>query len=204
MADILVKQASVSQSTAVRLGWRTPAAVLASTGLVALCAHVALPLSFTPIPATMQTFAVLLIGLLLSPGAAFASLALYLAEGAAGLPVFSPHGPGGVAQLLGPTGGYLLSYPFAAAIASYLYRFPRRGISAAVAGAAVASIFILILGATWLGIVSRAPFLIVVSQSIAPFLLGDAIKVVAAAACARVFDKFGGDKFHGQSLKGQS
>jgi biotin transport system substrate-specific component len=189
MAEILFKQASVSQGTATRLGWRTPAAVLASTGLVALCAHVALPLSFTPIPATMQTFAVLLIGLLLSPGAAFASLALYLAEGAAGLPVFSPHGPGGIAQLLGPTGGYLLSYPFAAALASYLYRFARRGISAALVGAAAASILILILGATWLEIVTRAPFSIVVNQSIAPFLLGDAIKVAAAAGCAHVFDK---------------
>ena len=74
----------------------------------------------------MQTFAVLLLGLLFSPGPAFACVAIYLMEGAVGLPVFSPHGPGGMAQLLGPSGGYLLSYPFAAAVASYLYRRGRR------------------------------------------------------------------------------
>jgi biotin transport system substrate-specific component len=199
MAEVLSKQTSISEGTPAGLRWRTPAAVLASTGLVALCAHVALPLGFTPIPVTMQTFAVLLIGLLFSPGAAFASLALYLAEGAVGLPVFSPHGLGGIAQLLGPSGGYLLSYPFAAAIASYLYRFARRGFSAALLGAAVGSVLILILGATWLGTVTREPFSVLVYQSIAPFLLGDALKVIAAAACARVLDSFRGNSFHGSA-----
>ena len=51
---------------------------------------------------------------------------LYLAEGASGMPVFSPHGLGGVAQLLGPTGGFLLAYPVVAAVAGALFRFARR------------------------------------------------------------------------------
>ena len=120
------KQDSLGAWHAPRVGWNTLLAVVAATALVAISAHIAVPLGFTPVPVTMQTFAVLLLGLLFSPGPAFACLALYLMEGAVGLPVFSPHGPGGMAQLLGPSGGYLLSYPFAAALTSFLYRRGRR------------------------------------------------------------------------------
>src|SRR6202453_2744538 len=118
MEEIGYKQNSVGSLSAAapRVAWNTVLAVVSATALVAICAHIAVPLGFTPIPVTMQTFAVLLLGLLFGPGPAFACLALYLLEGAVGLPVFSPHGPGGIAQMLGPTGGYLLSYPFAAAL----------------------------------------------------------------------------------------
>ena len=160
------------------------------TALVAICAHIAVPLGFTPIPITMQTFAVLLLGLVLSPGAAFACLALYLVEGAIGLPVFSPHGPGGIAQLLGPSGGYLLSYPLAAGLASLLYRRSQRRFVAAIAAAGLASILILALGATWLGVLSHMRFSLVFAQSIAPFLPGDAVKVVAAATCVGILGSF--------------
>src|ERR1700759_1798097 len=76
---------------------------IASTALVALCAHISIPLGFTPVPITLQPFAVLLLGLLLAPEISFAALSLYLLEGAAGLPVFSPHGPQGIAHLFGLT-----------------------------------------------------------------------------------------------------
>src|SRR5258708_27327523 len=76
-----------------------------ATALVAACAHVSLPLPFTPVPLTLQNFAVLLVGMVLGPVAGFSAMVLYLAEGAIGLPVFNPHGLGGVAQLLGPTAG---------------------------------------------------------------------------------------------------
>ena len=142
-----------------RIAWKHRVlAVVLATALVAICAHIAMPLGFTPIPVTMQTFAVLLLGLLFSPGAAFACLALYLVEGALGLPVFSPHGPGGMAQLLGPSGGYLLSYPLAAALASLLYRRGQRRLLAAFAAAGLASILILAAGATWLGLLSHCEF----------------------------------------------
>src|SRR5260370_40290980 len=95
---------------------------VAATGLVAICAHISLPLPFTAVPLTLQTFAVILIAMVLGPVAGFSSMALYLAERASGLPVFSPHGPGGVAQLLGPTAGYLFSYPLAAAAAGLFTR----------------------------------------------------------------------------------
>ena len=92
--------------------------VLAGSAFVAVCAHVVLPLNFTPVPLTLQTFAVVLLGLLLSPRLAAGTLAAYLAEGALGLPVFSPVPVivGGMAHLLGPTGGYLLAYPAAAVV----------------------------------------------------------------------------------------
>jgi biotin transport system substrate-specific component len=93
---------------------------ISATAFVAICAHVSVPLYFTPVPVTLQTLAVILIGLALGPALGFSAMLLYLAEGAMGLPVFSPHGPGGVAQLLGPTAGFLFSYPLAAAAAGSL------------------------------------------------------------------------------------
>src|ERR1035438_7969436 len=90
---------------------RAAGIVLASSIFVAVCAHIALPLYFTPVPLTLQPFAVLLLGLVLSPRLAAASLVTYLTEGALGLPVFAPGlvFSGGMAHLLGPTGGDLLS-----------------------------------------------------------------------------------------------
>ena len=189
MEEIGVKQ-YLRAWPAARVGWKTPTAVVGATALVAICAHIAVPLGFTPVPVTMQTFAVLLLGLLFSPGPAFACLALYLMEGALGMPVFSPHGPGGMAQLLGPSGGYLLSYPFAAALTSLLYRRGARRWVSAIAAAGLASLFILAAGGAWLGLLSHAKFSVLFAQSIAPFLAGDAVKVLAAAACASMLGSF--------------
>ncbi len=191
MQEIGFKQDSFRAFSAPRMAWKTIVAVVLATALVAICAHIAMPLGFTPIPITMQTFAVLLLGMLFSPRAAFACLALYLVEGALGLPVFSPHGPGGLAQLLGPSGGYLLSYPFAAALASLLYHRGRRRFVDAVVAAGLASILILAAGASWLGLLGHLRFSVVFDQSIAPFLFGDAVKVVAATACVSLLGSFG-------------
>jgi biotin transport system substrate-specific component len=193
MEEIGFKQVSVRPLSAPLAGWNTGMAAVLATGLVAICAHIALPLGFTPVPVTMQTFAVLLLGLLFAPGPAFACLALYLMEGAFGLPVFSPHGPGGIVQLLGPTGGYLLSYPFAAAVASLLYRRWRGSFLAALAASGLASVVILAAGATWLGLLTHMKFSVVFAQSVAPFLPGDAVKILAAAACVGMLRSFGKD-----------
>jgi biotin transport system substrate-specific component len=195
MEEIGYKQDSVGSlsAPAPRVGWNNVLAVVSATALVAICAHIAVPLGFTPVPVTMQTFAVLLLGLLFGPGAAFACLALYLMEGAVGLPVFSPHGPGGIAQMLGPTGGYLLSYPFAAALASLLYRRGRRSFVAAIAASGMASLLILGAGASWLALLTHAKFSVVFAQSVAPFLPGDAVKILAAAACVSMLRSFGND-----------
>ena len=193
MEEIGFKQDSLRTLPVPRIAWKTVLIVVAATALVAVCAHIAVPLGFTPVPVTMQTFAVLLLGLLFGPGAAFACLSLYLLEGAIGLPVFSPHGLGGLAQLLGPTGGYLLSYPFAAALASLLYRRSRRSFLTALAATGVASILILAAGATWLGMITHLKFSVVFAQSVAPFLPGDAVKILAATACVSILGWFGND-----------
>lgn len=190
MPENIFNPSKLEQAVAAQVRWQAPSAVVAASGLVALCAHIAIPLGFTPVPVSMQTFAVLLIGLIFSPGAAFAALALYLLEGAIGLPVFSPYGPGGLAQLFGPTGGYLISYPLAAILASFLFRRTRQGVLGGVVAASLASLLTLALGATWLGTLTHANFSSLLVQSVVPFLPGDAVKVVAAACCACVFNSF--------------
>jgi hypothetical protein len=90
MEEIGYKQDSLGALQVPRIAWKTVFAVVLATALVAICAHIAIPLGFTPVPVTMQTFAVLLLALLFGPGPAFACLTLYLMEGAVGLPVFSP------------------------------------------------------------------------------------------------------------------
>src|SRR5229473_4412852 len=94
---------------------RRAAAVVVGALVVAAAAQVSVPLPGTPVPMTLQPMAVLLVGGLLGPRLGALSMILYLAMGAAGLPVFTPTVPlVGVARLFGPTGGYLLAYPVAA------------------------------------------------------------------------------------------
>src|SRR5437868_4500681 len=88
------------------------AIVVSASIFVALCARIYIPLPGTPVPLTVQNLGVLLVGLALGSRRGFAALALYLMEGAVGMPVFSPHGLGGIAHIIGATGGYLIAYPF--------------------------------------------------------------------------------------------
>ena len=97
------------------------AIVISASLFVALCARVTVPLPFTPVPLTLQNFGVITVGLLLGSRRGFAALALYLMEGAFGLPVFSPAVLGsGMSHLLGPTGGFLMAYPLVAFVAGYM------------------------------------------------------------------------------------
>jgi len=89
---------------------------------VAAASQIAIPLPFTPVPVTLQPMLVILAGLWLGPTAGAASMALYLAAGASGLPVFTPIGAPGIARFFGPTGGYLIAYPLAAYVAGALGR----------------------------------------------------------------------------------
>ena len=169
---------------------RSAGIVLAGTALAAVCAHVAIPLFFTPVPLTVQPFAVLLLGLLLTPRMAAATFAAYLLEGAAGLPVFAP-GPAapGLAHLFGPTGGYLLAYPLAAALISYLWRRTGRGFAAALASVAVGDVAILAGGALWLAFLTHASLFHVVQLAVLPFLPGEVLKIAAAAGMATGFQR---------------
>jgi biotin transport system substrate-specific component len=160
---------------------RSAGIVVAGSALVAVCAHVSVPLWFTPVPVTLQPFAVLLLGLLLGPQLAFATMMAYLAEGAAGLPVFTPHGLGGLLQLFGPTGGYLLSYPIVAPLVSVLWRRGARTFSRGLLILGAGSLVTLAIGAVWLGVLTHAGPVTVLNQAVLPFLPGDVLKVVAAA-----------------------
>src|ERR1700686_3107565 len=101
----MAKSATLTLSRGSRaVYWAEQAAIVVSASLfVAICARVTVPLPFTPVPLTLQNFGVLLVGLTLGGRRGFAALALYLAEGASGMPVFNPAGPGGIAQLMGAT-----------------------------------------------------------------------------------------------------
>ena len=157
---------------------------ISATAFVAICAHVSVPLYFTPVPVTLQTLAVILIGLALGPALGFSAMLLYLAEGAMGLPAFSPHGPGGVAQLLGPTAGFLFSYPLAAAAAGSLVRAVRLGRSqfpAAILAGIAASAVIFSMGAGWIAHLLRLSPGAAWHMGVAPFLPGEVLKVAAAA-----------------------
>lgn len=155
--------------------------------LVAVGAHVALPLAFTPVPLTLQPFAVLLLGLLLPSGLAFTTMVAYLAEGAYGLPVFTPDSiaaGGGVAHLMGPTGGYLLAFPFAVAWASHLWRSHRRSFIWALISATAGDLLILVAGAVWLNQLTHSSIQAILDQAVIPFLPGEALKIVIAAGIA--------------------
>jgi biotin transport system substrate-specific component len=157
---------------------------IAATGFIAACAHISLPLPFTPVPITLQNFAVILVGMVLGPVAGFSALVLYLAEGAMGLPVFTPHSIGGVAHLLGPNAGYLFSYPFAAAIAGWVVRIMQRVTSrfrSGIAAATIATLPIFIAGAAWLSHLLHLSVSATWTLAVAPFLLGEVVKVTAAA-----------------------
>ena len=191
MHETAVQQKQYEALSSARQLARQGGIALAATALVALCAHIAVPLGFTPVPVTLQPFAVLLLGLLLAPSLSFVALTLYLLEGICGLPVFNPHGPGGFAQLFGPTGGYLLAAPFAAAFAGMLYRAGRRHLVAAFAAAAVGDLLLLSTGALWLQALGHMHFTTVLHAAVLPFLGGDTAQWFSAAACALIFRSFG-------------
>jgi biotin transport system substrate-specific component len=163
---------------------RSAGIVLVGSLLVAICAHISIPLWFTPVPVTLQPFAVLLLGLLLGPRMAAGTMLVYLAEGSAGLPVFTPHGLGGIAQLLGPTGGYLLSYPIVAPMVSAMWRRGARSFSRGLVVAGAGSLLTLTLGAVWLAVLTHAAPITVLNAAVLPFLPGDVLKVCAVAGIA--------------------
>jgi biotin transport system substrate-specific component len=164
--------------------WIKQAAIVVSASLfVACCARITLPLPFTPVPLTLQNFGVLVVGLVLGPRRAFAALMLYLAEGAAGLPVFNPAGPGGIAQMQGPTGGYLMAYPFVAALAGYWMERGRRTFARAAGAGLMAEVLLFAIGLGWLTLWAGS-FKSALLYGLYAFLFAEVIKVLMAAAVA--------------------
>ncbi len=151
--------------------------------LTALGAYVAVPLGVTPVPMTLQTLAVLLAGLILGPYAGAASQLLYLGMGMAGFPFFAM-GAAGLPWVLGPTGGYLLSFPLAAAVAGLVGGSEGRVVRTVV-GLAVATAVIFLLGACWLAVVTDLDAYGLFAAGVQPFVLGALIKAGIALVVVR-------------------
>jgi biotin transport system substrate-specific component len=183
MAKPLVQVLSTSQARALEAS-RQVTLVVGASLFVALCARITIPLMpLTPVPLTVQNLGVLLVGLLLGSRRGFAALALYLTEGALGMPVFSPTGPGGIAQLIGVTGGFLIAYPFVAFIAGFIFeRGTKTFLRAATAGF-LAEVLLFAGGLAWLYAfthsLAKAAYL-----GLYWFLAAEVIKIMFAAAIA--------------------
>ncbi len=169
------------------------AIVISASLFVALCARVVLPLPFTPVPLTLQNFGVLLVGLTLGGRRGFAALVLYLAEGLMGMPVFSPTGPGGIAQLLGPTGGFLLAYPFVAGIAGWVFEKggagARKSFARAAAAGVLAETVLFAGGLGWLAVLTHS-FAQAIRFGLYWFVFAEIIKIMSAAALASGWQRF--------------
>jgi biotin transport system substrate-specific component len=170
------------------------AIVIGASLFVALCARVVLPLPFTPVPLTLQNFGVLLVGLSLGSRRSFIALVLYLAEGLMGMPVFSPTGPGGIAQLLGPTGGFLLAYPFVAGIAGWVFeekaaKRGEKGFALAFTACVLAETYLFVGGLSWLAILTHS-FAQAIRFGLYWFVFAEVIKIMSAAAIASGWQRF--------------
>ena len=155
------------------------ALIVGGSLFIALAAQVTVLLPFSPVPVTGQTFAVLLIGLLYGSRRGLATVAAYLTEGLAGLPVFAG-ATGGFVHLVGPTGGYLLGFAVAAYAVGLL---AERGWTVGVFRAALAmtlgNVVIYSLGAAWLAVFAGVQAAL--AAGVLPFLVGDVTKIVLGA-----------------------
>ena len=163
---------------------RQVALVVGASLFVALCARETIPLMpLTPVPLTVQNMGVLLVGLLLGSRRGFAAMVLYLVEGMAGLPVFNPSGPGGIAQLFGVTGGFLLVYPFVAFLAGYVFERGAKTFARAALAGLLGEVLLFAGGLSWLYLfthsLAKAAYL-----GLYWFLAAEVIKVMLAAAIA--------------------
>jgi len=170
LADVVLPRAGLLRDIGLIVG---------ASVVTALAAQVAIPLAWTPVPITGQTFAVLLTGAVLGARRGFLAQALYLLEGALGLPVFAG-GAAGVLKLIGPTGGYLMAFPFAAALVGTLCergwdrRFITMLLSMLLGSAVIFSV----------GLVQLSRFVpasALLAQGLLPFVPGDLIKSSLAA-----------------------
>jgi len=183
MAKVALQTLSTQQSRGFE-AVRQVALVVGASLFVALCARITIPLPFTPVPLTVQNFGVLLVGLMLGSKRGFAALALYLAEGAIGMPVFNPTGMGGVAQLLhGATSGFLLAYPLVAWVAGYVMEHGRKSFARAAVGGLLGEIVLFTSGLAWLAVLTHS-----VAQAFRWgfywFMFAEIIKVMIAAGIA--------------------
>ncbi len=187
-------QANVLADRVIRgegLAWDAARVVAANLLLIA-CAQVAIPLPWTPVPLTLQTFAVMFVAVMLGAKRGALVLVLYLLEGAMGLPVFQPFGLPGAARLLGPTAGYLWSYPVAAFVTGWLVeRWAGTSVPRLYAALAAGQVIVLSCGAAWLGLLSQSTLQAAFLAGFAPFVLGDIVKMTLVVAATKGIETAG-------------
>ncbi len=160
--------------------------------LTAAGAFIAIPVG--PVPIVLQNFFVLLAGLLLGRRWGLASVGVYLAAGALGLPVFAG-AAGGIGRLMGPTGGYLAGYLpavfFVGLISEKLGHHPAADVLAGVVGSGI----VYVCGVSWLAFITAMGLKKALFLGFFPFIVGDAVKIAAAAAAARFLRPIVGPAF---------
>jgi biotin transport system substrate-specific component len=177
---------SLNHTTLVNSLWENKSifrnVLLVVAGSVLLIVSAKIKIPFYPVPLSMQTFVVLMIGMVYGWKLGAATILLYLMEGAFGLPVFSgtPERGIGIAYMVGPTGGYLLGFLFAAALVGWLAeRGWGHNFISTFGAMLLGNLLIYTLGLLWLGTVIGwdKPVLV---YGLTPFILGDLLKICAA------------------------
>lgn len=181
MNQLALEQHPISKSVT-----RESAEIFAGAVFLALMARVAIPLPFTPVPVTLQTFGVLALGAFLGRKAFYCAF-LYLAGGSAGLPVFS----GGTAGLglLGPTGGYLLAFPLAAFVTGYISEKKwNNEFAKYLTAMLLGEVVLYSSGLLWLSRFTGAESAL--SLGLYPFIAGDLFKVFLAVSVVSGLRKY--------------
>jgi biotin transport system substrate-specific component len=161
---------------------RDVALVVAGALFISLTARISIPVPGTPVPITGQTFGVLLVGGALGLRRGFAGVALYVLLGVIGLPVYAD-GKGGLAIIQGATGGFLIGFVVAGAIVGRLAELGwDRKFIGALGAMLVGEAIIYAIGLPWLKTVAGLTWQQTIDMGLIPFLVGDAIKAVLAAA----------------------
>lgn len=168
------------------------ALIVAGTALLAVASQILVPLWFTPVPLSLATFAVLLVGASLGPARAALSVGLYMAVGIAGVPVFAGFASGWGGASFGYVFGYLAA---AIAVGALARRGADRTVLGTVGAAVIGSALIYAFGVPWLMAATGVGFGQALVLGVVPFLVGDALKAAAAAALLpstwKAIDHFG-------------
>lgn len=176
----MINSSFFALSMPVRHSWIKEVLVVAFASVcIGLCGSMAIPLPFTPVPLTVQASMILFLSAMMGSQRALAAVSLFLLQGALGLPVFA-HGKAGLAVFLGPTGGYLMGYLAAAFVTGWIAERMREktpfGVFLAMGAG---NLILLFFGALWLS--QFVGFSSAILLGVAPFVVGDFLKLVAGA-----------------------
>lgn len=152
--------------------------------LMAILARFSTPLPFTPVLLSLSNLGVLFVALTLGSRRAAAALLLYLAGGALGLPAFSNGGPGGIAQILGPTGGFLMAYPVVAFLVGWIAERGQKSALRFTVAAVIGEIFLFACGVSWLMEIFHVPLAQAANWGVYPFAFFEIMKIMVAVGAS--------------------